>query len=164
MTEALIICGFLFVLMVIQIKEQMQIKIKAKTSTFRRLLSFGLAILLLYIFWQPNLANQLKLVAFSMMILISGFGNEGLATDHLVKLGIISEAYTDYEFIQIEKIPNQSSFVTFHKTKNSHFSMFYDEKNQELINYFEKLGLEEKLIIGEMPDTIYQISIKQKKA
>lgn len=41
----------------------------------------------------------MKLIAFAGLILLSGFGKEGLASDSLVRLGVLSGSYTDYKYL-----------------------------------------------------------------
>lgn len=149
MAEAIMISVFLMLLLVLQLKEQREIKIKAAFSWVRAILTVVLAVALLVIFWQDQLANQLKLGAFAIMIVSFGFLREGLGSDHLIKLGVLAGEYTQYVHIQLEE-SNEQTFVTFYKKYNNHFSILFPEKISTLETYFASLGLEEKIVIGEM--------------
>ncbi|KAF1297359.1 hypothetical protein BAU15_11455 [Enterococcus sp. JM4C] len=152
MAEAVIVTLFLLTLLVLQFKEQKKILIKTKSSKVKLILTIGLAIGLLVIFWPESVADQIKLGAFSILILSIGFFKEGLAENHLVKLGLLSGEYTQYKMIQIEKTNEKDCFVTFYKTKNNHFSLLFDTDERKLVDYFSDLNV--PIILGELPEEI----------
>ena len=73
MAEALVIAGFLGLLVVLQVKDQKKIIVAAQTSWIRMGLSIALTVAILVIFWPSNLADKIKLGAFAAIILINGF-------------------------------------------------------------------------------------------
>lgn len=152
MAEATVVSLFLISLLVLQYKEQKKVLIRTKKSRGKVLLTIGLAGSLLLIFWPDLLANQIKLIAFSILILSIGFFKEGLTHNHLVKLGLLSGEYTQYECIQIETLGETQTFVTFYKKKNNHFSLLFDCYQSELVAYFSKIDV--PIIIGELPEAL----------
>ena len=90
MAEALVIAGFLGLLVVLQVKDQKKIIVAAQTSWIRMGLSIALTVAILVIFWPSNLADQIKLGAFAAIILINGFLKEGLSQEGVVKLGVLN--------------------------------------------------------------------------
>lgn len=150
MAESIMIGVFLSILIVIQIKDQHKIKVKSKVSWLKRILSFVISIAITLIFWQTTTENQLKLFSFVCLIILFGFSYEGLGEKHLIKLGIISSDYNLYEMIQIEKKNENQSFVTFYKQKNNYFSLFFDSPVEDIVNFFDSLGLRDKLKIEDM--------------
>jgi len=149
MTEALIIAGFLLLLMILQYKEQRKIELAAKSSGVKKLITVGLAALLLTIFWSNHLADQIKLVVFAILILLFGFMKEGFSKDHLIKLGVLEGDFHAFKKIQIEELSNQTQFVSFYKSKNNRLSLVFDATQEELIAYFEKNDLHDRIVIGE---------------
>ena len=150
MAEAIVVSLFLMVLLVLQYKEQKKVVISTKKSKAKVVLTIGLATGLLFVFWPDILTNQIKLTAFSILILSIGLFKEGLAHNHLVKVGLLSGEYTQYEQIQIETFGKNQSFVTFYKKKNNHFSLLFDCHQSELIAYFSKIDV--PIIVGELPE------------
>ena len=79
--KALVIAGFLGLLVVLQVKDQKKIIVAAQTSWIRMGLSIALTVAILVIFWPSNLsADQIKLGAFAAIILINGFFKRRLVT------------------------------------------------------------------------------------
>ncbi|MDT2810115.1 hypothetical protein [Enterococcus asini] len=157
MAEAIVMLVFLLMLLIIQIHEQRKITIQAKRNFVKMALTLLLAFSILIIFWPNQLADQIKLVIFVSLILSAGLLREGLADDHLVKLGVLSGDYSQYEKIQLEDSRLGETFVTFYKGKNSHFSTLFTCDLASMENFFEARGLEKKLILGEMPETVEKI-------
>lgn len=152
MAEAIVISLFLILLVIFQIKEQRRIVIPAKHNIIKVVLTLALAAASLFIFWPQTLADQIKLTAFALMIAAFGLLKEGLAQDHLVKLGVMAGAYPQYEMIQLEESPFGETFVTFYKGKNSHFSQLYPQDSQTLVAFFQERGLADKLLLGPLPE------------
>lgn len=96
MAEALVIAGFLGLLVVLQVKDQKKIIVAAQTSWIRMGLSIALTVAILVIFWPSNLADQIKLGAFAAIILINGFLKEGLSQEGVVKLGVLNGEFARY--------------------------------------------------------------------
>ena len=107
MAEALVIAGFLGLLVVLQVKDQKKIIVAAQTSWIRMGLSIALTVAILVIFWPSNLADQIKLGAFAAIILINGFLKEGLSQEGVVKLGVLNGEFARYPQIQIEELERQ---------------------------------------------------------
>ncbi|MGO2084030.1 hypothetical protein [Vagococcus sp.] len=154
MAEAIVISGFLLLLLILQIKEQKNLIVTARVSWVKRLLALLLSVAIFIVFWQPELHNQIKLACFSILLLSIGFLKEGLAQDHLIRLGVLSGEYQYYESIQIESLPNNQVIVNFYKRKNNRFSMVFPLTVAEMTVYFEKLGLIEKVVIGELEENL----------
>lgn len=104
MAEALVIAGFLGLLVVLQVKDQKKIIVAAQTSWIRMGLSIALTVAILVIFWPSNLADKIKLGAFAAIILINGFLKEGLSQEGVVKLGVLNGEFARYPQIQIEEL------------------------------------------------------------
>ncbi|WP_315305540.1 hypothetical protein [Enterococcus devriesei] len=119
MAESIMISSFLFLLILIQYREQRKIKIVAKSSWVKKILSVLLSSILLLVFWSNNVPDQIKLIAFSVLIIIFGFMKEGLTEHNLVKLGVLEGDFHDFKKIQIEELPNHNQFISFYKNKNS---------------------------------------------
>lgn len=149
MAEAVIITIFLLLLIVLQVREQKKIKLAAKSSWVKKILSVALSITLITIFWSDNLADQIKLIAFAALIFMFGFMQEGFSEDHLIKLGVLAGDFHEFKKIQIEALSNQAQFVSFYKSKNSRLSLTFDTSKEELIAYFEEMNLQDRLVIGE---------------
>ena len=113
--------------------------------------------MVLGIFWPEQVADQIILFAFAVLICAIGFLKDGLANDHLVKFGVLNGEYRQFVTIQIEAAAKGQSFVTFYKRKNNYFSLFFEASPDVLETYFNDLGLSEKIINGE-------ISKEKKKA
>lgn len=163
MAEAIMISIFLMVLLFLQVKEQKHIVIFAKVSWVKRCISIFLAVTMLLLFWQDTLQNQIKLITFAGLILSMGFLKDGLAKDHLIKLGVLTGEYQEYKWIQLEQAPNNQTFVSFYKRKNNSFSLFFSATTEELATYFETLGLSGKIVIGPMPTEVGKKGIKTPK-
>lgn len=151
MAEAIVISIFLLVLIVLQIKENKKIVVFAQVSWIKRILAVLLAIILLIIFWQPDRPSQIKLIVFASLILFFGFNKEGLASDHLVKFGLLTGKYREYLYIQIEEVGQGKSFVSFYKKKNTRFSLLFLLPASELVDYFNQLNLSSLVVLGELP-------------
>ncbi|MDT2831904.1 hypothetical protein P7H60_07670 [Vagococcus carniphilus] len=153
MAEAIVICLFLIILIFLQIKEQRNIIIFSETSKIKRSLSIILSLSILVIFWQPLLYNQIKLIAFAALILFIGFTKEGLGKSSLIKFGLLTGKFEDYQTIQIEETKTGKTFVSFYRKKNNRSSMLFKVSVEELENYFEEQSFEGELIIGNISDT-----------
>lgn len=149
MAEAIVICLFLIILILLQIKEQRSIIIYSETSKIRRGLSIMLSTSILVIFWQPLLYNQIKLIAFASLILFIGFTKEGLGKNSLIKFGLLTGKFNDYQIIQIEKTKSGKSFVSFYRKKNNCSSMLLKSSVEELESYFKEQSFEGKLVLGD---------------
>lgn len=150
MAEAIVISAFLILLIYLQMKEQKKIVVKAKSNPIKMSLTILLAMLLLVIFWQPELSNQIKLIAFAIMITTFGFLSEGLGEDSLVKFGILSGDYQQYQWIQLEPTNNKDeTFVSFYKRRNTRISLLISQNLEELLLFFDERGFSEKVILGE---------------
>lgn len=152
MAEAVIIAMFLLLLIVLQVREQKKIKLVAKSSWIKKSISVILSITLTTVFWSNNLADQIKLIAFAVLIFMFGFMKEGVSEDHLIKLGVLTGDFHAFKKIQIEALSNHAQFVSFYKSKNSRLSLVFDTPKEELISYFEKMNLQDLLVIGEEID------------
>lgn len=153
MAEAIVISIFLILLVYLQIKEQKKIVIKAKFNPVKLGLTMILAVLLLVIFWQPQLSDQVKLIAFAVMIVVFGFLSEGLGKDSLIKFGILSGEYQKYETIQLEATKNhQETFVSFYQRKNTRISLLVSQDVDSLVQFFNQLELSDKIVIGEITE------------
>ncbi|OTN76011.1 hypothetical protein A5886_001087 [Enterococcus sp. 8G7_MSG3316] len=153
MAEAIIVVVFLMLLIFLQIREQQRITLVTKRSRLKQIISLTLAMMVLIIFWPEQLADQVKMIAFAVLICAIGFLKDGLADDHLVKFGVLNGDYQQYIAIQIENLGNGQSFVTFHNRKNNQFSFFFEDTSEVLTSYFKQLGLSDKLIIGELSES-----------
>lgn len=149
MAESIMISGFLFLLILIQFREQRKIKIVAKGSWIKKISSILLSSILLIIFWSDNFSDQIKLIAFSLLIIIFGFMKEGLTEHHLVKLGVLEGDFHEFKKIQIEELPNHNQFISFYKNKNNRLSLIFDIPKDELLDYFKENNLQDRLVIGE---------------
>lgn len=148
MAESIMISGFLFLLILIQYREQRKIKIVAKSSWVKKILSVLLSSILLLVFWSNNFPDQIKLIAFSVLIIIFGFMKEGLTEHNLVKLGVLEGDFHDFKKIQIEELPNHNQFISFYKNKNSRLSLIFDISKEELLDYFKENNLQDRVVIG----------------
>ena len=152
MAEALVIAGFLGLLVVLQVKDQKKIIVAAQTSWIRMGLSIALTVAILVIFWPSNLADQIKLGAFAAIILINGFLKEGLSQEGVVKLGVLNGEFARYPQIQIEELAGGNSFVSFYKSKNNSFSLVFGKSQAELVAALQQLATDSELGLGEMGD------------
>ncbi|WP_291291131.1 hypothetical protein [Enterococcus sp.] len=153
MAEASIILIFLLLLLGIQIKEQSKIRLFAKTSKIKRRLSLFLMLIILLTFWPQILADQIKLMAFAIMIGSIGFLKEGLGEKQLIKFGLLNGMYQQFTTIQIEATSEKQTIVTFYKFKHNQLSLFFEEEFSVIANYFIKLGLSSKITSEKIADT-----------
>lgn len=162
MAEAIMVSIFFLILVYLQGKEQMKIEMAAKNSKLRKLTASILSAALLLIFWPSNLPNQVKLVAFALLILVFGFSKEGLKAKGLVKLGLLEGDLQIFEKIQLEELPNQQVYVTFHKTKTNHYSLTFESSLANLTAFFNQNGFNGKLVIDELTETdeVKSLSLK----
>ncbi len=149
MAEAIIVAVFLVLLIFLQIREQQRIILATKRSRIKQFLALTLAMMILIVFWPEILADQIRLIAFAILICAIGFLKDGLAKEHLVRFGILNGDYHQYIKIEIETVGEGQSFVTFYKRKNNQFSLFFDVSTDVLKNYFNQLGLKEKVVTDE---------------
>lgn len=149
MAEAIIVAVFLVLLIFLQIREQQRIILATKRSRIKQFLALTLAMMILIVFWPELLADQIKLIAFAILICAIGFLKDGLAKEHLVRFGILNGNYHQYIKIEIETVGEGQSFVTFYKRKNNQFSLFFDVSSDILTAYFTQLELSEKLTANE---------------
>lgn len=133
MSEAVVIGIFFIILLALQLKEQRKIKIKAKTNPLKLLLALFLAGMILFIFWPNDLANQLKLSILALLVASYGWLREGLTEEQVIKLGVFSGKFQDYQQIQVEKITEKESFVTFYQKKNHSFSLRFAVSAEEVM-------------------------------
>ncbi|MHC5373766.1 hypothetical protein ACYSNU_08170 [Enterococcus sp. LJL120] len=145
MAEAIVIVLFLLVLLIMEIREQRQIIIKAQKNRIKLVLSLVLSIGILAVFWPNDLANQIKLLAFVILILSVGFLKEGLANNHIVRLGVLNGQFEIYDKIEIEELAADRTFITFYHKKNS-FSMFFSHSGITMQNYFAEQKFKGELI------------------
>ena len=120
-----------------EVKEQRKIKIKAKTNPLKLLLALFLAGMILFIFWPKGLANQVKLSIFALLVASYGLLSEGLTEEQVIKLGVFSGKFQDYQQIQVEKITEKESFVTFYQKKNHSFSLRFAVSAEEVTSFLE---------------------------
>ncbi|MGC3362658.1 hypothetical protein ACPTGY_14570, partial [Enterococcus faecalis] len=85
-----------------------------------------------FIFWPNDLANQLKLSIFVLLVASYGLLREGLTEEQVIKLGIFSGKFQDYQLIEVEKITDKESFVTFYQKKNHSFSLRFAVSAEEV--------------------------------
>lgn len=153
MAEAIVICLFLIILVVLQIREQKNIIIFSEPSKIKKGLSIMLSTSVLIIFWQPVIYDQIKLIAFASLILFIGFTKEGLGSTSLIKFGLLTGKFNDYQIIQIEKTKTGKSFVSFYRKKNNRSSMLFEATIDELECYFKEQSFKGELVIGDLIDT-----------
>ena len=67
----------------------------------------------------------------------------------MIKLGVLEGDFHAFKKIQIEELSNQTQFVSFYKSKNNRLSLVFDATQEELIAYFEKNDLQDRIVIGE---------------
>ncbi|MGM0138312.1 hypothetical protein IGI65_000726 [Enterococcus sp. DIV0755b] len=165
MTEAIVIGIFLALLLVIQIKDQKEIVILAKRNTIKIGLTLTLAVSILIIFWPQQLADQIKLSIFAILIASVGVLKEGLTPTRLIKFGVLIGDYKQFEAIQLEDSRLGETFITFYKGKNTHFSTLFRQDIKSIEHFFKQNGLENKIVIGEMPgEKVMPKSQKQQKS
>lgn len=155
MAEAIVISVFLVLLLGMQIKEQRGIKLYARFSKVRAFAALLLAITAAVIFWPEATADQIKMIVFAVLIASFGFMREGLSEDHLVKLGLLEGDLSVYRTIQLEKLADGNTFVTFYRRKNNSFSLIFGESITTLRHYFKKCHLADRLVIGPLPEKPY---------
>lgn len=67
-----------------------------------------------------------------MALLVASYGllREGLTAEQVIKLGVFSGKIQDYQQIQVEKITEKESFVTFYQRKTipSHYALPFRQK------------------------------------
>ena len=154
MAEAIVISGFLIVLIILQLKEQKKIIIYSEINWMKRVIAILLAIALAVIFWQPQLSDQIKIIIFSGLILFLGFTKEGLSEGHLVKFGFLSGDLNTFKFIQIEETKTGKSFVSFYRKKNNRFSMIIPMPSENLVSFFNNQQYSGEIIVGNFPEEI----------
>lgn len=152
MAEAVIITIFLALLIVLQVRDQKKIKLVAKSSWIKKIISVVLSITLITVFWSNNLVDQIRLIAFAILIFMFGFIKEGMSEDRLIKLGVLTSDFHAFKKIQIEALSNHTQFVSFYKSKNSRLSLVFETSTEELISYFEEMNLKDLLVMGEEID------------
>ena len=152
MAEAIVIGIFLALLLVIQIRDQKEIVILAKRNFIKVGLALTLALSILIVFWPQQFADQIKLCIFAVMIASSGLLREGLTQKRLIKFGVLAGNYQQFETIQLEDSRLGETFITFYKGRNSHFSMLFGQDLKSIEKFLSQNGLENKLVIGEMPE------------
>jgi hypothetical protein len=149
MAEALMITVFLGLLIILQIIDQKKIIVFAQSSPVRKSLSILLTVAILLIFWPEHLTDQIKLVAFASVILINGFLKEGLAKDSVVRFGVLNGNFNRYPQVQVEKLGDDKSFISFYKSKNNSFSMIFDKDQTEMMDVFQKLDIHSKITLDQ---------------
>lgn len=164
MAEAIVIGAFLVILLFIQIRDQKEVVILAKRNFIKVGLMLTLAVSVLIIFWPQQLADQIKLGIFAIMIASIGLLREGLTPKRLIKFGILTGDYQQFEAIQLEDSRLGETFVTFYKGKNSHFSTLFSQDLKSIEKFLSQNGLENKLVIGEMPEEKVTSNPKKKQS
>ena len=106
-----------------QIIDQKKIIVFAQSSPVRKSLSILLTVAILLIFWPEHLTDQIKLVAFASVILINGFEG-GSSKDSVVRFGVLNGNFNRYPQVQVEKLGDDKSFISFYKSKNNFFNDF----------------------------------------
>ncbi|HFK2537164.1 hypothetical protein [Enterococcus faecalis] len=69
---------------------------------------------------------------------------EGLTVEQIIKLGVFSGKFQDYQQIQVEKIIEKESLVTFYQKKNYSFLLCFAVLAKEVTSFLEgksKLGI-----------------------
>lgn len=148
MAESLMIAVFLMLWIVLQVRKQRKIKLLAKRSWMKKIISIALAILLIVFFWSDILADQLKLITFVILILNLGFIKEGISESHLVKVGVLEGDLYKFKRIEIEELSNGTQFVSFYKNENNRLSMIFDTTQTELVSYFDQYDLLNLIVIN----------------
>ncbi|MGY3751048.1 hypothetical protein [Vagococcus acidifermentans] len=148
MAESLMIAVFLMMWIVLQVRKQRKIKLLAKRSWMKKIISIALAILLIVFFWSDILADQLKLITFVILILNLGFIKEGISESHLVKVGVLEGDLYKFKRIEIEELSNGTQFVSFYKNENNRLSMIFDTTQTELVSYFDQYDLLNLIVIN----------------
>lgn len=142
------IAVFLMMWIVLQVRKQRKIKLLAKRSWMKKIISIALAILLIVFFWSDILADQLKLITFVILILNLGFIKEGISESHLVKVGVLEGDLYKFKRIEIEELSNGTQFVSFYKNENNRLSMIFDTTQTELVSYFDQYDLLNLIVIN----------------
>lgn len=142
------IAVFLMLWIVLQVRKQRKIKLLAKRSWMKKIISIALAILLIVFFWSDILEDQLKLITFVILILNLGFIKEGISESHLVKVGVLEGDLYKFKRIEIEELSNGTQFVSFYKNENNRLSMIFDTTQTELVSYFDQYDLLNLIVIN----------------
>ncbi|WP_123779492.1 hypothetical protein [Aerococcus agrisoli] len=147
--ESIVMCLFILLLLVHQIKEQQQIILYSNMSIMRRILAVGLGITILYVFWQNDTPDLIKLVGLVVLLIFSIFSKEGLGKDGFVKFGIFSGDYKKYKTIEIEEFSENKTLVIFNQSKNQRHTIFFDIPVKEVIEFLSDKNLDIHLNTAE---------------
>ncbi len=150
MVEASTMSVFFLILVFLQANEQRKIVLKTKFSLLRAFLAVGIAVLLLVVFKQSEVASQIKLTIFAFLLVFQGFVREGLGQEAVIKLGVLAGDYGQYEQIELEETAKRETFVTFYKNKNHHFSILIPKQMEEVTAYFTEWEIKDNLLLNKV--------------
>lgn len=139
-----------------QIIDQKKIIVFAQSSPVRKSLSILLTVAILLIFWPEHLTDQIKLVAFASVILINGFEG-GSSKDSVVRFGVLNGNFNRYPQVQVEKLGDDKSFISFYKSKNNSFSMIFDKDQTEMMDVFQELDIHSKITLDQSSEEKEQL-------
>lgn len=74
---------------------------------------------------------------------------EGLAKDSVVRFGVLNGNFNRYPQVQVEKLGDDKSFISFYKSKNNSFSMIFDKDQTEMMDVFQKLDIHSKITLDQ---------------
>jgi len=120
MDEAVIILGFVLIIIVNGLKNAKKIIFKARTNYVRMTMAVIVSVMIVILFWSQAKYAKLELISIILLILFCGFAPEGLGNNQVFMIGSLNSNLAKYQKIELEPEDKNDNFTRIH---------FYIRKN-----------------------------------
>ncbi|MCI1986853.1 MAG: hypothetical protein LKJ69_09700 [Lactobacillus sp.] len=161
MIETVAIALFVFALLVMEFNQQRRLKFAAHTPRVKYVVAPLLSLGLVAMFWTGDVRVDARLIILAVLLCSVAMLRQGLGDDKVVTYGSVLAAsnYARYDLITYEAQAARL-IVTFRSKKSGSYSLFFTEKQPEVIKFLKHL-----VGVQTMPEAEYerQQADKQKR-